>query len=638
MNETKKVYDPQKMNFDKLLGEGITFVKNQQFFKAIPIFKELLNINPNNLKVINLLCESLFEQNKTREAISLAQKGLEKSRNQLNRFFINRFNKQIGFGFQKNSDYDKAIIHYKLALVQNNFDVDISIELSKCYLKLNKIKEALKVCEDAISYNTLKEEEERSLSALKITIEEEYQKSFPEEKYLASGNRYFDERKFQQALSEYEKAYHRAPNNILILEKLFLVNVELKKNKEAIEIGEKIISKDINFIKTFYKGRGEFSMLSNVYLNLYEIYKNSWHFIKRNQCESMYEYYQLILRGAYESTFSYKKGIEFFTAAYQKMPERYEALERLIVTLIFDRDYKTALKYNAIAFKIAKAEKDKQKLARYYELEALCYQNLAQRNKETESLEIELKFTDDIERKTYIYSRLAEIYKSQEKAELYSKNLDKYWELVRNGANDFLDLQSKLMEEQVEADKNSDYNLSYNFFRKGSLLYSQKKPIEALAELKKAFWLLPHELKIVEAYSRCLRESGFYKEASNMAYEGLEIACQIFDNKYAESFFLSVACYWFYDEANYDEARKFYELALRHNPYSFDHAYKIALCYDKLGYVFKAMDNYEKAYEMKSSEKYVLDRIYEILTTNNISESSKKTYLEWLGKQNYKPQ
>lgn len=636
MNETKKIYDPQKMNFDKLLGEGITFVKNQQFFKAIPIFKELLNINPNNLKVMNLLCESLYEQNKTREAISLAQKGLEKSRNQLNRFFINKFNKQIGLGFQKSSDYDKAVIHYKLALVQNNFDVDISIELSKCYLKLNKIKEALKVCEDAISYNTLKEEEERSLSDLKITIEEEYQQAFPEEKYLATGNRYFDERKYQQALSEYEKAYHRAPNNILILEKLFLVNVELKKNKEAIEIGEKIISKDINFIKTFYKGRGEFSMLSNVYLNLYEIYKNSWHFIKRNQCESMYEYYQLILRGAYESTFSYKKAIEFFTAAYQKMPERYEALERLIVTLIFDRDYKTAIKYNAIAFKIAKAEKDKQKFARYYELEALCYQNLAQRNKEIESLEIELKFTDDIERKTYIYSRLAEIYKSQEKAELYSKNLDKYWELVRNGANDFLDLQSKLMEEQVEADKNSDYNLSYNFFRKGSLLYSQKKPIEALAELKKAFWLLPHELKIVEAYSRCLRESGFYKEASNMAYEGLEIACQIFDNKYAESFFLSVACYWFYDEANYDEARKFYELALRHNPYSFDHAYKIALCYDKLGYVFKAMDNYEKAYEMKSSEKYVLDRIYEILTTNNISESSKKTYLEWLGKQNYK--
>ena len=638
MNKTKKIYDSQKMNFDNLLGEGITFVKNQQFFKAIPVFKELLNINSNNLKVMNLLCESLFEQNKTREAISLAQKGLEKSRNQLNRLFINRFYKLIGLGYQKSSDYNNAVIFYKLALIQNNYDIDISIDLSKCYLKLNKSKEALKVCEDAISYNTLKEEEEKRLSALKITIEEEYQKVFPEEKFFAAGNQYFEDHKYQQALVEYEKAYHRAPNNILILEKLFLVYVELKKNKEAVEIGEKIISKDINVIKTYYKGRREFSMLSEVYLNLYEIYKNTWHFIKRIQCKTMYEYYQLILRGMYESTFKTKKATGYFMAAYEKMPKRYEALERLIVNLIYDKDYNTALKYNALAFKMANAEKDNKKIARYYELEALCYENLAQRNKEIENLEKELKYTDDMERRLYIYSHLADIYKSQEKTELYSKNMDKYNELVKNGADDSLDLQSKLVEEEVLANKNSDYNLSYEYFRKGLLLYSQKKSLEALAEFKKAFWLMPHELKIVEAYSRCLRESGFYKEASNMAYEGLEIASQIYDKKYAESFFLSVASYWFYDEENYDEARKFYELSLSHNPTCFDYAYKIAICYDKLDSVFKAMDNYEKAYEMKSTEKYILNRIYEIATTKNISESSKKDYLEWLKKQNYKPQ
>ena len=58
--------------------------------------------------------------------------------------------------------------------------------------------------------------------------------------------------------------------------------------------------------------------------------------------------------------------------------------------------------------------------------------------------------------------------------------------------------------------------------------------------------------------------------------------------------------------------------------------------FDKLDYVFKAMDNYEKAYELKSSEKYILNRIDEILITKNINNSSQTPYLKWLEIQNYK--
>ena len=627
-----KIYDPQKIEVDTLMGNAITCYKNKQFFKSIPIFKKLLEISPNNLKAMSILCECLLEQNRIKDEISVAQKGLTIAQQQQHTYYVKKFQTFAAKGYTKSGDSKQSEKAHKLALVQDFTNIKLYTELIKSYLKSNKIDEAFKACNKARLY-AITDQEKAEFEPLQSQVKEEYYKLHPEQKFIADGYEYYMKGKAELALKEYEKAHKIAPENLAVLGKMFYAYIDLNRLNEAIEVGEKVVSSDRESLEKYYELNDINPELYGIYSRLAEIFKHSWHFIKAKQYQTMSDYHQLIQRGTYESIFKKHKAIELFMAAYNLKPEKHEALENLIIHLIWVHRYDEALKYLQKGLSLAKAENNAAKFAVYYGLEAFYYEERQQYKKEIESYEKKASYTRDKQEKLTIYGLIARIYKEKGNIEQYKVYLEKCQELVNQGAEDTLDLKKAFMELEVTADNNSEFNKAKECFRKASRLYSQKKYDEALAEYKKSFWLMPYDLQIMEAYSKCLSEQEYYQEASNIAYEALELSVDTENNKYAESLFYTVAKFHFYQKKDYDEARKFFELAIRHNPSGFEYYYKTAICYKELDRTEKAIKNFEKAYELKPSEKHILDEVYNL--SHQFAKESQKEFYGWLIDQKY---
>ena len=629
-----KVFDPQKLKFDNLFERALTYYKKKFYINAIPLLKELLNINPNNLKVMKVLSKCQLEEKKAREALSTAQKGLETARRQLNKPYIIIFLAEIANAFQASGDYENAVKHYKLALFHDSFNFQNNVDLINCHLKFDKIDEAFEACHNN-SHLYSSESDEDYLRDLNRTVEEKYYNLHPEKKYIADGEEFCRSARYNLALREFEKALKIFPNNIRIIGKLFHVYVGLNRINDAIKAGEQFISASPETLEKYYDQSDIYSELFSIYSGLAEIFKNTWHFIKAKRYQKLSDYYQLFQRGRFESVLSKNtKSIELFRTAYNLIPEKHDALLKLIIQLHWANKNEEALKYIEIGISMAKSENNTARLVEYYDLEASCFGDLKQSKKEMESYDKRLAFTKSIPEKLSVYGRL--IYENKEKKnfEKMKEYLEKSQELISNGAEDTFDLQTDFFEFEALTDENSDYNRSKEHYRKASNLCSQKKFTDALTEFKKAFWLRPYDLQIMEAYSECLLRQEYYKEASNIAYEGLELSVKTTNNKYAESLFNTVASYHNYQEKDFDRAGYFYELAFRQNPHCFDYIYKAAVCYQNVGNSYKAIENYKKAYELKPSEKQILDKIYEL--SREFHKDSQKGFIEWLKNKRYK--
>lgn len=627
-----KVFDPQKLKFDGLFEKALTFYKKKFYINAIPLLKELLNLNPNNLKVMKVLSKCQLEEKKAREALSTAQKGLEAARRELNKPYVIIFLAEIANAFQASGDCENAVKHYKLALIHDPYNFQNSVDLINCYLKFDKIDEAYDACKKSkSSYSS--ESEDDYLRDLNRTVEEKYYNLHPEKKCIADGEEFCRSLKYNLALREYEKVLKICPDNLRITGKLFYVYIGLNRTNDAIKAGEQFVSASSETLEKYYDQTEINAELYGIYSRLAEIYKHSWHFIKAKQYQKLSDYYQLIQRGTYESIFNKTKSVELFRTAYNLIPEKHEALIKLIIQLDWANKFEEALKYINIGISMAKSENNTAKLSVYYDLEASCCGSMKQSKKEMDSYDKRLAFTKSIPEKLSVYGRLINVNKEKKNFEKMKEYLEKSQELISNGAEDTFDLQTELIEFEAISDDNSDYNRSKEHYRKASLLWSQKKYTDALTEFKNAFWLMPYDLQIMEAYSKCLLQQEYYKEASNIAYEGLELSVESTNNKYAESLFNTVASYHYYQEKDFDQAGYFYGLAFRQNPHCFDYIYKAAVCYQNVGNPFKAIENFKKAYELKPSEKDILDKIYEL--TKIFAKDSQKEFIGWLKSKKY---
>ncbi|MBP5468501.1 MAG: tetratricopeptide repeat protein, partial [Candidatus Riflebacteria bacterium] len=353
----EKIFDSEKVKCDRLFREALDYSRNIQYFKAIPILKEIFAISPKNLTLINELCYCLFEQNKTKEAKELAYKGLELAQSFSIKFYIPKFYSLIARYYKEVSDFKTAIKYYKLALVRDYFNLEINYSLADCYVKINEYDKALNLFK-RIRASEDEKDDKIGFSKLKEYAAQQNKKVHPELAHIELGDKYFSNKQNKLALIEYESANKIVPENVRVLEKLFDVKIKLGLNKEAIKTGLEITSKDIDIIKKYYDGHGEFILLSKVYYELFNCYKNTWHFIKTKEASSMFDYYQKILRGNYEYVFSKDKCISSLKEAYESKPNRYEALEELVVYLSLFKEYEKSLKYASIGLEMAKAEKN----------------------------------------------------------------------------------------------------------------------------------------------------------------------------------------------------------------------------------------------------------------------------------------
>ena len=529
-------YDSDKIKCDNILKEAREYCQNIQFFEATAMLKEILAISPNNLLVLSELCNCLFKQNKHKEATEIASKGLELAQSFSNSFYISKFYFYLGKGYKESGNCNNAIANYKLSLIKDFSNSNTYYSLAECYSKIQNYEEVLKICDYIYPFCSEKEFEEIGFLKLKELALKQNQKLHSEQAHLFLGDEFSSKNQDKLALIEYETANKIAPENILILEKLFTCQVKLGLCKEAIETALKITSKDIFTIRKYYRGHGEFIMLSKIYSDLNSIYKSSWNFFKAKDVASMYEYYQAILRGFYEYVFNKDKSIAIFKAAYESKPNRHEALEKLIIYLMLKKDYKTAIKYDYIGLNMAKSEKNSDLILIYYEMMAEAFHEIKEYDKELDCYKSELPLIKDNKKKLNIYKLIINCFKAKKDFEQVSAYLEKSKQLINEGTEDCLDLESMIIEQKVRLDKTSDYNKSIEHFNYGLKLYKNNNCLEALSEFKISYYLNSQNLDLLEAYSKCLKEAGYDQEASIIAKEGYEISKRDGNQEYIKRF------------------------------------------------------------------------------------------------------
>ena len=531
----EKIFDSEKEKCDKLFREALEYSRNTQYFKAIPILKEILAISPNNLLLINKLCYCLFEQNKTKEAKELAYKGLELAQSFSSKFYIPKFYSIIARFYKKVSDFKTAIKYYKLALVRDYFNLEIIYSLADCYMKNNEYDEALNLFK-RVRASDNEEDDKMGFLKLKEYAVQQNKKAHPELAHIELGDKYFSNKQNKLALIEYESAHKIVPEDIRVLEKLFDTQIKLGLKQEAIKTGLEITSKDIDTIKKYYDGHGELILLSKVYSELYNYYKNTWHFIKTKEASSMFDYYQKILRGQYEYAFNKSKCILNLKVAYESKPNRYEALEKLIVYLSLFKEYEESIKYASIGLAMAKAEKNINKIFYFCELLADDFNEIKNYEKTLYYYNLALQHTQDNQKKLRIYGLMICCYREIGNLEQFSVCVEKSKNLIEAGTEDFADTQSLIVEEKAKSDKNSDYCKSIDYLNKGLELFQNKKYQEALNEFKESYYLNSQNLNLLETYSKCLNLSDYSKEAQIIANEGYEIANRDYNQEYIKIF------------------------------------------------------------------------------------------------------
>ena len=527
----ENIFDLEKIKCDNLFKEALEYRKNSQYFKAILILKEILAIFPNNLNFISELCVCLFEQNKINEAKELANKGLELAQTFSNNYYVSKFYSFIARSYREMSDYKTAIKYYKLAILKDYFDLDKNYSLADCYIKIKDYDEAIKICEKAYS-----SKDEMDFIKLKEFANLQNTKAHSELTHIELGDKYFSNKQDKLALVEYETANKIVPENVSILEKLFDVQMRLGLNNEAIKTALEITSKDIETIKNYYDGHGEFILLSKIYSGLYNIYNSSWHFIKANEASSMFEYYQKILRGLYESVFNKDKCIASLKAAFESKPNRYEALEKLIVNLSLFKEYEESIKYASIGLSMAKAENNKNKILYFCESLADDFNEIKNYEKSINYYNLALQHTQDNQKKLRIYGLMISCFREAGNLEQFSVYMEKSKKLIEVGTEDSSDVQSLIVEEKAKSDKNSDYCKSVAILNKGLELFKNNNYQEALNAFKESYFIDSQNLKLLDAYSRCLKEAGYLNEALAIANEGYDISKRDYNEEYLKIF------------------------------------------------------------------------------------------------------
>ena len=164
-----------RMNNEKLKEEGDNYLRGKNYEKAEKIYNEILNIEPNNERVLSNLSMIYLFQGKYNEVINICSKIL---------MIFNKFKERI-----------------KIKNMNNLFEIKILLRRAKCYEIKNDMEKAQKDIESIeklsiTNPNVLKEVKEIK-DKLKIHVVDTYKQK---------ANEYLQKQEFSEALSFYNKA------------------------------------------------------------------------------------------------------------------------------------------------------------------------------------------------------------------------------------------------------------------------------------------------------------------------------------------------------------------------------------------------------------------------------------------------
>lgn len=349
-------------NSNDLLEEGKTYCNNEEYDKAIEIFKKAVELNPNDDDSWRLLGNSYNRNGQIEEAIKYYLKAAELNPDDSRNWF------NLGISYSNNEQYKEAINSF-LKVVELNPDDSYSwYGLGNSYIKNKQVEDAIKSLLKATELNSNDYQSWLDL-AISYIHNEQYEEAI---KYLSKakelnpdgfdnwyelGEAYLNNGQFQEAIETLLKAVELNPDEDIwrLLGMSYRFNeqyeeamnsfIEATKLNQDNNINWYAIG-DLLYIQGAYEEATEYLKksieLGNNGLNAWELLGNAYSELE-NYPEAVECYDYILNSGEFEFNidFAIKFGINYGVAlAYLNRTD--EAIEMHMQVLDLDPDNETA--------------------------------------------------------------------------------------------------------------------------------------------------------------------------------------------------------------------------------------------------------------------------------------------------------
>jgi protein O-GlcNAc transferase len=146
-NIFKEILEVQSNNITAINLLGTINYQLKNYDSAIQYMKKLINLTPNNAQAYYVLGHSMQEKDQLDEAITYYQKALQVNPNFPDVYY------NLGSIFQDNKRYDEAIICYQKALQMDPTDVDAYYNLGLVLQEKEQLDEAVTCYQKALEIN-----------------------------------------------------------------------------------------------------------------------------------------------------------------------------------------------------------------------------------------------------------------------------------------------------------------------------------------------------------------------------------------------------------------------------------------------------------------------------------------------------
>ena len=641
-------FSSQDESFQELFKKSLGFKNEGKLEDAIESYKKALEINPNHMVVISELCKCFYKLNNSSELEKYAKKGLLiAQKNIVSKYYIALFYCFLGDSYKIAEKYDLAIKYHYLSLINDPYNLSSYMSIGFCLEKVKKYSDAIYYYKQLESvdpkyflFNNLNKQIE--------LLEKKDLENNPVNNHLRLALNYKNDNKIDEYREELEKVLEIEPKSVEALSSLCdqpfinMAGKDKEKNLKLIKYCEKAISVIDNKIEGDNYSFLNLSLYKRIAL-LYRNIDNEEMAKEYDIAAKCYEYYEeaekiLQQENNIEKALKYyKKAVDSFTT--DKIPYNYNLITTYIVYAgdSKNEDYKD---YILKATDRAKKDKNIDRLAEYAGFAALyCFSN-KQYEKAIKYYNLAFEKVNYINGKYFYMQQIAKIYTELKDFDKAQQAYDSCIELADKGAIDKYDVASKKIECREKFDKNSNYNKATNYVEKGVRLFSDKKYEEATEYFSNALHLIPLEINSLAYLSQCLYTLKEYEKSAEVANEGLITANLERTTKYYDTFCSNIVNYYKEIKKDNKKALKYalqgYEKKpsnmMRYNVSDiyidleqYDKAIEIlnkankneqfyAECIGQLGYCYEFKNNYEKALEY-------FEKAYELSPSEEISDA-----------------
>lgn len=572
----------------------------ERYYDAVKTLKEALTFFPNDLEIISLTCESLFETEGYKEIIELANNGLQIAQQQANQYYISVFERHLASAFLESNELEKAE-KYFLWAIGNMPEYSYNYyTLGLCYFRQKKYDKAIQSFK---KYVITESSSAVSKDGKKMIKKAYWEKSQTLEEYshIDKGIKFEEEGKSELALKEYSEACKINPKLAEGFCRISLLKSNCNETREAILFGLRAMA--VKMENEDYENSNLYSIL---FKELSENYSKSSDEQNSKKCKILSRYYGAIAEGDLiaESGYDvikrnniyeeYKTAISFYS-------EDYEAYDKIIFLCLNFKNYKRTLVYLKDALFIAQKRRDLERISRYFHTAGTCFWHLGEHERAIVFNEKALETTSDLNLKFVINYDLSCLFEVENRLEESLEKLERCQEYVKDGADESLDLQSRLMKIKALLCENSPINRARELYAEGISWLNEEQTETAIKCFQQSLEYIPLDVKVMLRLSQSLESLGRRREALDVSKEGFKV-CRLTNNlTFIDKFAYQASCCLATEKKDFEKALYYAKAAAEYQPKNEEYHFWIGQCYFYLKDFMNALDGYKRAYYMNKN-------------------------------------